>query len=238
MTQQHRTHSPAAAPHLPARRPWVVLVIGIALVALLAGGATGYLIGTPRTPGPDSPEAGFARDMQTHHAQAVDMSLTIRDKTTDPTLDAVAYDIATTQQQQSGQMFAWLQLWELNQAGDRPPMTWMHRAGTGSTDHPGMSGMSGHSDHPTQPGRARMPGMATPAQLRQLKEADGTAAETLYLRLMIRHHRGGITMARAATRLCDQAQVVHLAQAMVSSQQSEITALQDLLPEPNADANT
>jgi hypothetical protein len=53
-----------------------------AVCVLLAGYAGGLL--TPRTPGDDSPEAGFAQDMSTHHAQAVDMAMIVYPKSTDP----------------------------------------------------------------------------------------------------------------------------------------------------------
>ena len=41
-----------------------------------------------------SAAAGFLRDMQVHHAQAVDMAMTIRDISDDPDLRRLAYDIA------------------------------------------------------------------------------------------------------------------------------------------------
>ncbi|HET9021623.1 MAG TPA: DUF305 domain-containing protein, partial [Ornithinibacter sp.] len=56
-------------------------------------------------------DAGFARDMQTHHAQAVEMAFLIRDRSGDEELRTVAYDIITSQQQQAGQMYGWLVQW-------------------------------------------------------------------------------------------------------------------------------
>ena len=53
-----------------------------------------------RSPGEASPEATFARDMSTHHTQAVAMALAIRDRTTDPDLRIFALDIILTQQAQ------------------------------------------------------------------------------------------------------------------------------------------
>ena len=49
-------------------------------------------------------DAGFARDMQMHHAQAVDMAMTIYAETDDDELRALAYDIATGQSSQRGEM--------------------------------------------------------------------------------------------------------------------------------------
>ncbi len=94
----------------------------------------------------------------------------------------VAYDIITSQQQQAGQMYGWLVQWGLDQTGSRPPMAWV--GGEHAAAHAGPDGS--------------MPGMATPAQLAELKAASGVEAERIFLRLMIDHHTGGVAMAEAA----------------------------------------
>ena len=65
--------------------------------------------------------------MQVHHAQAIDMAMTIYRSTDDDDLRALAYDIATGQSAQRGEMFDWLVQWGLPQAGG-PPMAWMSRS--------------------------------------------------------------------------------------------------------------
>lgn len=101
-----------------------VLILVVALVTaggVFAGGVIAFR--TAATPGAaasanpagSSADAGFARDMQVHHAQAVDMSFLIRDRSNDLLIRSMALDIATTQQQQGGQMYAWLELWGLSQ---------------------------------------------------------------------------------------------------------------------------
>ena len=55
-----------------------------------------------RPPGDDSAEAGFARDMIVHHAQAVQMAEIVRDKTQSDDMGLLATDIAPTQQAQIG----------------------------------------------------------------------------------------------------------------------------------------
>lgn len=122
----------------PALMPALILVIvGLvalgALVGAVAGRATApNSTAAMPTPNEHSAEAGFARDMQTHHAQAVQMSMLIRDRTNDPEIRSLSYDIALTQQQQIGQMYAWLTLWDLPQTSARQPMAWM----TSSGEHP------------------------------------------------------------------------------------------------------
>ena len=70
-----RSSEPTPARALPPW--WAVLLVAVAVAALafaigrfstFGAGAAGAL------PGTDSPEAGFARDMQVHHAQAVEMA--------------------------------------------------------------------------------------------------------------------------------------------------------------------
>lgn len=68
---------------------------GIAL--LLIRGLAGFTAGSVRATADDgSTDVGFARDMQTHHGQAVQRVMIIRDKTTDTILRTVAVDIATS----------------------------------------------------------------------------------------------------------------------------------------------
>lgn len=201
----------------PTRRVsvrWWVALLTVVLVAAVTA-VVAVLVVRPDTPGDDSAEAGFARDMQQHHAQAVQMSFIVRDRTDDAATRLLAYDIATTQQQQIGQMYAWLTGWDDSQARTAPAMAWMGHD---------MTGMTG----------ATMPGMATSAQLAKLQTLSGKAAEVLYLQLMIAHHRGGVQMAQAILGITRQPEVVTLANAMVNSQQSEIDLMESMLKDRGA----
>ena len=96
------------------------------LVVVVVVGAAGLLIGRGSAcPRDDSAEAGFARDMATHHAQAVDMSFVVRDKSSDHELRTLASDIIVTQSTQRGIFMGWLQQWGLPQSSARPRMAWM-----------------------------------------------------------------------------------------------------------------
>ncbi|WP_137121288.1 DUF305 domain-containing protein [Segeticoccus rhizosphaerae] len=220
---------------LGSRLEAALIAAVVAVLALGTAGLFGYGLADKESPPSDAgAEAGFARDMQTHHNQAVQMALIIRPKTGDPTLKAVAYDIITSQQQQSGQMFAWLNLWGLPQTSPRPAMAWM-TDGTGGHDMGAMPGGTGQTSDgseasPQSPeATQRMPGMASPADLARLKSATGKDAEILFLRLMIAHHRAGIAMAQAIQPLTDRPQVLDLARAMAGAQQAEIEQMQQLL---------
>ncbi|MET1035871.1 MAG: DUF305 domain-containing protein [Arthrobacter sp.] len=208
----------------PARGPLRALAIALA-VLVVAAGIGGWMLGTlsPRTGYPTelSADAGFARDMQTHHNQAVQLSLIVRDRTDNEAVRSIAYDIATTQAQQSGQMFAWLQLWGLPQTGDRPAMAWMEDMVTEDA--------ASHAGHAARGHGMSSMGMASAADIERLTAATGTAADRLYLRLMIRHHQGGVAMAEAGLARAQSPLVLDLARKMVVAQESEINAMNALL---------
>lgn len=182
----------------------------LGLVAAVVLGLSGLRGGSdPAQPLDDSAAAGFARDMQVHHAQAVEMSMIVRDRTDDPEIRRIAYDIALGQQQQIGQMFAWLQLWGLSQTGLKPPMTW--------------------AGHDMSSSGSVMPGMITPGAMKELSSLRGERAEVWFLTRMIEHHRGGVSMAQAALRFPVPAEVRRMAETMIRSQSAEIEALGELL---------
>lgn len=199
---------------------WMVFVTVVILTAL-AFFIVDRVSPAPVTVSDSGPDAGFARDMQAHHAQAVEMALLIRDKSANPEIRAIAYDIATTQQHQNGQMFAWLQDWELSQARSGPPMAWMKTPAGGH----GSGAPHGAPDSSTE---TAMEGMASPEQMQALRQSSGMEAERLFTDLMIRHHQGGIAMATAAAKLAETSRVRDFATRIVEAQTAEITALQEL----------
>ena len=197
----------------------------LVIVAAFAAGSLSAPVAT--APSNTSAEAGFARDMQTHHNQAVEMSFIIRDLTDDADVRLLAYDIANSQSQQAGQMNGWLTVWNLPQTAPEPEMTWMSRPSLAGVSHEGMSEMgTGESSH--EPG-SPMPGMATADQLAALKAATGDEAVRQYLTLMIAHHLGGVEMADAVLVRTEERVVRSLAASIVKAQSSEIGYMQDLL---------
>lgn len=194
----------------PRRR---ALIIGalVAVFALLIGFGAGVVTPSLRTPGDNSAEAGFARDMSTHHAQAVSMAMTAYPKVTDPEVRQLAYDIALTQQGQIGVMQTWLKDWHLQPTGTRPKMAWMPDGAQELTPD------------------GLMPGMATDAQLTQLDSATGKQADILFCQLMLRHHLGGIHMIDELLQLSHNQDVRDLAQTMKNNQQGEVVQFQSLL---------
>jgi uncharacterized protein (DUF305 family) len=194
------------------RLVWLPLVLLVA-AALVAVGAW-LPVGTDQTPADNSVDAGFARDMTTHHAQAVAMAMTEYDRGEDPSAREVARDIALSQQREIGIMSGWLDAWGLPQAGSGPPMAWMRQLPGGSQHGHGATAV------------VSMPGLATNAELTELAAASGRAADVLFLQLMIRHHRGGLSMAQEATLTASESDVRTLARTMVVNQSAEIESMQ------------
>ncbi|MDP8949557.1 MAG: DUF305 domain-containing protein [Actinomycetota bacterium] len=184
----------------------VGVVVGAALALLFFARTPGDVPAALGAPADDSAEAGFARDMIVHHAQAVEMSEIVRGKTESEELRTLAADIALTQQAQIGQMQGWLQVWDLPPTGTEPAMSWM--------------------GHPTE---GRMPGMAAPEELDRLQRASPEEADVLFLQLMIPHHEAALPMAEAVLEETEREEVQQLAAAVAASQEAEIRVLQELL---------
>jgi uncharacterized protein (DUF305 family) len=222
-----------AAPSTGRRRSPVAVAI-IAVLVLLAVAAVSFSVGRLSTLGEATPtdtsaEAGFARDMQTHHNQGVELALIVRDLTDAVDVRTLAYDITTTQATQSGMMYGWLQEWGLSQAGSEPSMTWMTRAALDGGGHEHDGGDA--SSH--EPG-APMPGLATDEQIAQLKTLTGVDAEIYFLQLMIAHHRGAVEMAEAVLDRSTNETVTRFASGVVASQESEIDLMESMLADRGA----
>lgn len=181
--------------HRPA---WLPLA-GLASLAVLLL-AIGIVVGSVWRPfasddaGATSPKTlsvtdiGFAQDMSMHHDQAILMARTVlAAPDVDPAIRGLADQILLAQSAENGTMRGWLQLFKIPQASETP-MAWMSQGGTHV--HDGAT--------PGSRGDAPMPGLASADEMGRLSALRGDEAETLFLQLMIRRHRAGIEMARAA----------------------------------------
>jgi uncharacterized protein (DUF305 family) len=200
-----------------ARLPWwgiALIALGAALLAFAIGRFSTF--GTVAAPAPNDADAGFARDMQVHHAQAIEMAMEVYRTTDDDMLRVLSYDIATGQSAQKGEMFDWLVQWGLPQSG-APLMEWMTDAAHGDHGTP--------SQAMTDEEAREAMGMATDSELAALREAEGAEADCLFLELMIRHHEGAIPMADAVIELGSVPRVLAVAQSMKDGQTAEIDAM-------------
>ena len=231
-SSEFETDAPASASTSAAgsRRRSPLALLLIAVVAIVVVGIISFSVGRlstlgDPTPTTESAEAGFSRDMQTHHNQGVELSMIIRDLTDDEAVRLLAYDIATTQGAQSGMMQGWLAVWGLPAHGTEPEMTWMMRPTLEGDGHNHGSGESAH-----EPGEP-MPGLATPEQITELKSLTGVAAERMFLELMIAHHQGAIDMAEALLDRSTNSTVRTFSNGVIKSQDSEIDLMNSMLEE-------
>jgi len=189
------------------------LILLLAAAAALFAALALWLYLTNAQPGDGSAEAGFARDMSVHHAQAVEMAEIVRDKTQSEEVRLMAADMALTQQGQIGRMQGWLEVWNLPATGAEPAMSWM--------------------GHPTE---GRMPGMASPEEIERLQKASPEEADKMFFRLMIPHHQAAVPMAEAVIGETDRPEVENLARAIAATQPGEVELMKEMLEERGAEA--
>ncbi|MGW5923046.1 DUF305 domain-containing protein [Nocardia fluminea] len=146
-------------------------------------------------------EIGFVQDMTGHHQQALVLVERLATDV-DPTVRRLADQIADAQRLEIGMMLGWLRLAAATPTNPRP-MSWMP------------------TGHHTAAASATMPGMATRDDLDALARARGADAEMMFLRLMYRHHQGGVAMAQTFDGLSDGGPVEQAARDMVSTQSQE-----------------
>jgi uncharacterized protein (DUF305 family) len=201
-------------PRSPLR---VVLLSLIAVGLVVLGGGLAVVLGLGRDDGvrPGTVDVGFSRDMAAHHLQGVEMANLVSDHSEDPAVRGLAFDIATTQTNQVGRMQGWLALWGYSPTGG-DQMAWMGH------DMPDMD-MTG--------GSGLMPGMATEQELTDLRALHGPAFDVEFLRLMIRHHQGGLEMAQYATAHGETDVVRTLAKSIADRQTAETELMSGMLAE-------
>jgi uncharacterized protein (DUF305 family) len=87
--------------------------------------------------------------------------------------------------------------------------------------HGSSKGSTGHHHE-------AMPGMATEAQLGKLRAAHGKSFDELFLKLMITHHDGAITMATDVKAQGNNVQIEEMADDVIAQQTSEISRMRDM----------
>lgn len=171
-----------------AERLRLALLVALgALVASIALGCAGTRQGDPATERADGAEyiardihtdhvaadVEFMRDMIVHHGQALEMTALVPERTGSGDMRLLARRIEETQEYEIGLMRDWLS--ERGLAAPDPGEMLGPHGGHGM-DHSGMAGM------------------ASPAQMEALAEAEGEAFDRMFLELMIRHHEGALVM--------------------------------------------
>jgi uncharacterized protein (DUF305 family) len=151
-------------------------------------------------------DIAFMQGMIGHHAQAIVMSRLVPERSESGSIKTLAARIINAQQDEIAIMERWLR--------DR--------------NQPVAAPSHGHE----HAGHAMMPGMLSAEQMAELKAARGDEFDQRFLRLMIQHHEGAITMVTElfATDGAAQDQTVfRFASDAQVDQRTEIARMQRML---------
>ena len=145
----------------------------------------------------------FVQGMIHHHAQALHMTALVRARAGSEDIRLLARRMEISQQAELEQLRGWLR----------------------------ARGRAVPSQHRVHGGATMMPGMLTEPELRQLAAARGDAFDRLFLRFMIRHHEGAMTMVARlfAADSGNEPEVSALARHVDADQQVEIARMREAL---------
>lgn len=190
-------------------------VAALALAACGGSGGSGHDMGSmdsslsPSTTATASTSDGahnaadvaFAKQMIPHHRQAVEMADLAATRAGSSDVKALAAKIKGAQDPEIRTMSTSLTSW-----GEQVP-----------AEMQGMDMASG------------MPGMMSMDDMDKLKKASGAEFDTLFLRMMVKHHEGAVEMANTEKSKGQYGPTKDLANAVVTAQTSEITQMKRLL---------
>lgn len=164
----------------------------------------------------------FATRMIPHHAQAVEMVVLAEDRALDPEVEELMVGIREAQVPEVQEMTGWLTDW------DEPiPETGLDHA---NADHGDMSDAEAMADmEDMEDMEDDMVGMMSGAQMQELRTADDADFERVWLEMMTEHHRGAVEMAEVEVEDGLYPDAIALAESVISSQNAEIEAMEDLL---------
>ncbi len=175
----------------------------------------------------------FMQGMIPHHAQALQMTAMVNDRTRDPGLRALALRMEISQRDEIGLMARWLRSRDetvpASAAFVEPSavIASLETIGQAAMDHSAM----GH-DMGDMEGMPMMPGMLTPDQMVQLEAARDVEFERLFLEFMMQHHNGAIIMVAelfATDGAAQESDIFQFASHVDADQRAEIDRMQGML---------
>jgi len=187
--------------------PWI-LTAGLA-TAILPLPAAAQALPPPERRGYTADDVEFMSGMIYHHAQAVLIAGWAPTHGASPSVRTLCDRIVASQNDEIALLSRWLAT--RREAVPHP-----------DPDHMMMPGMD--STH-------MMPGMLSAEQLAQLERAHGPDFDALFLRLMIQHHQGAITMVNHlfAAGAGEEEPVYKMASSVFADQTTEIERMQRML---------
>ncbi|MGW5348702.1 DUF305 domain-containing protein [Streptomyces sp. NPDC004050] len=146
-------------------------------------------------------DVAFAKGMIPHHRQAVEMADLAATRAENAEVKKLAADIRKAQDPEIRTLSGWLSSW-----GEQVP----------------AEGAADHSAHGTA-------GMMSAQEMDRLENASGSAFDTAFMDLMVKHHEGAVAMARTEQTTGSFPAARTMAEAIISSQSAEIAQMNKLL---------
>jgi len=189
--------------------PWLLIAAAASIAPAVAQ--------APQAPSPSAQprytpaDVHFMSGMIYHHAQAILIAGWAKSHGASPSVQTLCDRIVASQTDEINLLSRWLAT-----RGEPVPHP--------EPEHIMMPGMTMDSTH-------MMPGMLTPAQLAQLDSARGPDWDETFLRLMIQHHQGAITMVNQlfAASGGEEEPVYKMATGVFADQTTEIERMQRML---------
>ena len=160
----------------------------------------------------------FMQGMIMHHAQAVEMTALISDRTSNEKVRLLGSRISHSQADEMRYMERWLKLRGEPTSMPMPAMDHSH--------HAAGADMSKHE--------MTMPGMLTKQQMDALKAAKGAEFDRLFLKGMIQHHKGALVMVEELFNTPGSGQgseLFNFATEVDTGQRAEIKIMESMLGE-------
>ncbi|MBK3638852.1 DUF305 domain-containing protein [Streptomyces sp. MBT97] len=155
-------------------------------------------------------DVAFAQGMIPHHRQALEMARLAAGRASSAQVKDLAARVEKAQDPEIKTMSGWLTAW-----GEDVPAA----SGSAAESMPGM-------DHSAGSG---MPGMMDASGMDALEKASGAEFDSMFLTMMIEHHKGAVEMATTEKNKGAYRAATSMADAIITAQTAEITEMTKLL---------
>lgn len=160
---------------------------------------------------PNQADFAFIEDMIVHHGQAVEMTDLAAGSAVAPKLKNLADRMGAAQSLEIDAMNRWLE-----ENGREKVMV------------PGAKGFDEGHAHEHGSDHGDMPGMATEAEMKDLAAVRGAKFDQLFLKLMVRHHEGALTMAEELQQKGFAWYTQKMADEIIATQSAEIATMKEM----------
>ncbi|MFI5688665.1 DUF305 domain-containing protein [Streptomyces sp. NPDC051636] len=154
-------------------------------------------------------DVSFAQGMIPHHQQALEMAKLAAGRASSAKVKDLAARIEKAQDPEIQTMSGWLKSW-----GEDVPASDSSMGSMPGMDHSAHSGMSGMMDS---------------EDMDKLEKASGTDFDTMFLTMMVDHHKGAVEMATTEKSKGKYGPATAMADDIVTAQTAEITEMNKLL---------